>query len=377
LRINQKRRYSDGSLEKIKTRLKDWTRILEDYNLDSKMNKHEQWCFKIGLVGEWDPPSYEDYRHGWLNQKHRILLYPSAAEEKFQERKRANPVPHGFGPSGIEKDPYFKKRKYKWTKGMGQFETNNSFNSVYPVRLYYPKSQTNLKHGSVVAPKKEKPKNWKRAKYNIPDPVWEIKAKGINAAHTLYSGSGVHISTQTGWMRDLMNSYLVQNRHFKQNPPKEYHSKRKWISQMRDIWDKHKLRDESEQNKRMIRRREFASTQNLRRGHSEFVKSNRQSKASERSPQKTEFRSKLKYKEHFGRRRTASRRSRSAHDLKHELGRNKSYETKERKKKENEKNEIPENKDNLQSSPKVLNQKSRLPVSEALLLSMGGRAKTK
>lgn len=427
LRINRKRRYSDGSLELIKRRVKDWNRILEGYNLDSKMNKHEQWAFKRELVEKFDPARFEDYKYGgsWLNQKHRILLYPWAAEEKFQERKRACPVPHGFGPADVEKDPNFEEtnykwnkgmgqfetnnefnnaypvrlfypktetkikhgpvlastdfkkdpnfeeRNYKWTKGMGQFETNNHFNSIYPVRLYYPKTETKIRHGSVTAPKKEKHRNWKRAKYDIPDPVQEIKARGINAAWTLYSGSGVHVSTQTGWMRELMNSYLIQHEHFKQNPPKEYHSKTKWIAQMREIWEKHQLEEESEENARLTRAKTVACRTHLR-GLQEFLKSNREADNLERGAQKAKPKSKLKVKKQYGK-HPKSRRSRSQLHLPHEVERKNTKATTVHSKKKNKKKTVSQNKFHVETLPSAIGKKLKLPASETLRVSSGRR----
>jgi len=360
-------------------------------DLDTRMSKHEQWALKQEHVEKFEPAKFEDYEYGtsWLNEKHRILLYPWAAEEKFQERKRAMPVPHGFGPTDIEKDPNFEKtnykltkgmgqfetnnhfnnafpirlfypkqetkvkhgsvsastdfkknpnfeeRNYNWTKGMGQFETNNHFNSIYPVRLYYPKTETKMKHGSVSLPKKEKHRNWKRAKYNIPDPVQEIKSRGINAASTLYSGSGLHVSTKTGWMRELMNSYLTQHDHFKQNPPKEYHSKRKWIEQMKEIWEKHQSSKESKENERLTRRNTVSCKTSLR-GYQAFMKSNRQLENLERSDKKAkpELKFQCKYEKQYDK-RAKSRRTRSENDLPHLVERVDTEATKLNKKKKN------------------------------------------
>lgn len=203
-----------------------------------------------------------------------------------------------------------------------------------------------------------------------------------------------------------MNSYLVQTSHFKQNPPKEYHSKRKWIAQMREIWNKHKERDESEQNKRMSRRRQstsqFANSKTIPKPSPRLQATKATSVSPMKSPKPrkqprhriglsldfSKFRrnspkkkrgsgSKQTVKKYFGKRRTGVRNRSVSHEPQ-DLSRNKSYWN--RKKKENEKNErnnkTPQNGDNVLYSPRAP-KSTQIPTSKAMLLSVRERPSKK
>jgi len=365
----------------------DSARDVDDKSFEGRKKKTQasnSYLLTESVSEGFTPAKYDwDQTSHWLNAKHRILLYPSADEERFSKRKLANPVERASGPRDVSnakiekrsyrwkgrdgsyggyetasldkksvyaerltypktpsvtsscgrwsrqstprvstsiiidderswgtrqcksqpttpfgsqytisrsttiseddpssrslkesflkiKVPKIRKMSYNW-KGkrgsIGNFETidpskKKTFASIYPVRMMYPKTpktpktksrnekrssraktpktKSRTKRRSSRAKKSSVPKSlsdrrlklkmsdWKPAKYDIPDPIAEIKSKGVNPPLNLYSGSKVHISTKKSWVKAMMKSPLPK----KSLPPKEYHSRMKWIEEM-------------------------------------------------------------------------------------------------------------------------------------------------
>jgi len=79
-----------------------------------------------------------------------------------------------------------------------------------------------------ISERKLKKTYWTPAKYDIPDVIAELKLRGVNPPKNLYSGSAVHVSSKKPWMKKIMSSPLQG----KSLPPKEYHSRLKWLENM-------------------------------------------------------------------------------------------------------------------------------------------------
>merc|ERR1719397_1238535 len=146
-----------------------------------------------------------------------------------------------------DKVPKFRKTSYNW-KGkrgsMGAFETTDAskkktWGSIYPERMMYPKTPKARpsRYGRNKRPLQKsfsdwqlklKESDWKPANYVIPDPVSDIKSKGVNPPKNLYSGSDVHMSSKKDWVKAMMKPPLPK----KALPPKEYYSRMKWIEEM-------------------------------------------------------------------------------------------------------------------------------------------------